>query len=185
MRRFDGSLDHDDDEGCGDDETDENVGMMRLRIRNLDVDDEADFVAVLIYPGGSGDFAILVEKVDTFLRFVDSMKGLQIPWVQILVKDLGILDSQLSSSLRAMIEPEADRIIRAVSCLRDLEKNITPMREGVERNGDAMVGVMSQFCALLAVNEAEWAFMGKQPKEVMDVAQGLIQRSLQMVQTEI
>ena len=124
--------------------------------------------------------AKLAEAGSNLVKVVEETEGKQIAWLQLLLKENANQDlSALSSSVRSMLEYNADVLLRAVISLNDFQANKNHLSDLVHSDGDKLGSFCSQFIPLIAIPNGTWANLGQtDASDVMRLAEGVVVRSV-------
>ena len=91
----------------------------------------------------------VMESGKMFLGLVDQLSGRQRPWVQTLLKS-GVEPGTLSSSLRSLIEYDADRFLRAAISYDSFVGNVQDLEGKEEDSGDNLSTFLHDLLSLMS-----------------------------------
>lgn len=116
-----------------------------------------------------------------FLQMVQDIQGRQLGWAKALMKaDTNLDPASISTSVRSLIEFEADRFLRAMVSAKDFGDSLESFKsesDGV-MDGVKMSELLTTYVTLSGISTQEWADMGRfDGAKTVELAMGLVKES--------
>lgn len=97
-----------------------------------------------------------------FLEIIKGAEGHQKGWLLALMKaDNGVDPSKVSSSVRAIVEYEADKFLRAIGAVQDFPSILEKLQSAAKIDGVKVNEILVSYISLATVTEQEWKDMGR------------------------